>query len=60
MKCRADRRGGGVALYIHDSLAYRERPDLNAHTCQNFECVFTDISHISVGTKVVGAIYRPP
>ena len=60
MKCRAERRGGGVALYIHDSLIYRERSDLNAHANQNFECVFADISHISFGTKVAGAIYRPP
>ena len=60
MKCRADRRGGGVALYIHDSLTYREHSDLNAHANQNFECVFADISHISFGTNVVGAIYRPP
>ena len=60
MKCRADRRGEGVALYIHDSLIYRESSDHNAHANQNFECVFADISHISFGTKVVGAIYHPP
>ena len=60
MKCRADRRGEGVIQYIHDSITFRERSDLNAHANQNFECVFADISHISFGTKIVGAIYRPP
>ena len=60
MKCHADHRDGGVALYIHDSPTYRDRYDFNAHANQNFECVFDDLSHISFGTKIVRAIYRTP
>ena len=54
-----DRRGGGVAVYIHKSLAYKERGDLTTNITSNYECVFADVQHSSFGTKVVGVIYRP-
>ena len=54
-----DRRGGGVALYIHKSLAYKERVDHTTNITSNYECVFADVQHSSFGTKVIGVIYRP-
>ena len=57
---RTDRRGDGVTLYIHESLAYKERLDLTTNITSNYECVFADVQHCSFGTKVIGVIYRPP
>ena len=49
-----------MALYIHESLAYKERLDLTTNITSNYECVFADVQHSSFGTKVIGVIYRPP
>ena len=57
---RTDRRGGDVAIYIHESLAYKERLDLTTNITSNDECEFADVQHSSFGTKFIGVIYRPP
>ena len=56
----SDRRSGGVTLYIHESLAYKERLDITTNVTSNYECVFAHVQHSSFGTKVTGVIYRPP
>jgi hypothetical protein len=53
-------RGGGVAIFVADTFSYIERKDLNVHANVNFECIFVEITHPNIGTKVVGTIYRPP
>ena len=40
---RTDRRGGRVALYIHELLTYKERLDLTTNITSNYECVFADV-----------------
>ena len=49
-----------MALYIHESLAYKERLDLTTNITSNYECVIADVQHCSFGTKVIGVICRPP
>ena len=58
---RKHRKGGGVSLFIHDSIDYREIPDLS--TCnEHIECIFIEIDPLCAGDKavVIGAVYRPP
>ena len=57
---RADRsygRGGGVALYIHDSLTFKERPDLSV---DGSEYIFIEIINKQAKNILVGVMYRPP
>ena len=42
-----------MALYIHESLTYKERLDLTTNVTSNYECVFADVQHSSFGTKVI-------
>jgi len=55
-----DGRGGGVALYVIDSLKFNVRADLNAIANPSFECIFVEITSSEFGTKVIGSIYHPP
>ena len=57
---RADRnygRGGGVALYIHDSLTFKERPDLGV---DGSEYSFIEIMNKQAKNVLVAVMYRPP
>ena len=59
---RAKRRGGGVSIYLKDSIEYFPRNDLS---CQNnvMESVFIEVDKDQVNKNknvVVGVIYRPP
>jgi len=62
-KCRQGKSGGGVALYIKDSVNYNRRNDLESilNECA-IECVFIEIQGKQFGPKpiVIGEIYRPP
>lgn len=53
---RIDRIGGGVAIYVRDSLHAIERKDLQV---QGVEALWTEI-HICQRKLIVGGIYRPP
>ena len=59
---RNNRKGGGVSLHIHNSLASIERPDLNTiHEC--IELVCAEISKEKSGldkNAVIMVTYRPP
>ena len=61
---RIKRRGGGVCLYIHNSLQYKVRNDLKIGNDQEaINSVFIEIDKNSTNTKrnlIVGCIYRPP
>lgn len=56
---RAGRPGGGVALFIDESLQYYERNDLYSYSGTAYESAFAEVKF---GTKsaIVGVIYRPP
>ena len=59
---RPSRGGGGVSLFIKDSIEYSVREDL---CCQNahIETLFIEIAKENIGKSknvLIGAIYRPP
>ena len=56
-KNRIDRRGGGVALFIDDSLCYCELGDFNVFADDEFESCFIKLN---LCNKLIGAIYHPP
>ena len=59
---RQSRRGGGVALYIRNSVVYKLRNDLDVFN-ENMECKFVEIDKCNFETSkhiVVGVVYRPP
>ena len=56
---RKYRRGGGVAIFVHESLCYTKRNDL----CINFETiesVSTEISNNDVKDIIFNIVYRSP
>ena len=61
---RIKRRGGGVSLYIHNSLQYKVRKDLKIGNDQEtINSVFVEIDKNTTNTNqnlIVGCIYRPP
>ena len=57
---RADKRGGGVAILVHNSLKFKERKDLNQHCKDNFECIFIKLINQAKKSFIIGSIYRPP
>ena len=58
-KNRPMQNGGGVMLYVKDSLQYTIRPDIvSASGC--FESIFLEIGTNTKKTIIIGLIYRPP
>ena len=57
---RADKKGGGVGLYITDKTRFKVRDDLviNPVTCQ-YESLFIDIV-MHDHKVIIGVIYKPP
>ncbi len=51
------REGGGICLYVRNSLNYLERKDLLK---DNFEAVCIEICKPSTSSFIVSTIYRPP
>ena len=61
-KCRPLRGGGGVSLYIHDSLEYLRRDDISINNA-TLESVFVEIEKnqiCSAQNVIIGVVYRPP
>ena len=59
--CRDNRRGGGVALQLHESISYVPLTDHSiVEDC--IESVFVDVTAIpgSKSKPIIGVIYRPP
>ena len=50
-------RGGGVVVYIRNSLKWIRRQDLE---CPDIECVWLEILFDKSKSPLVGNIYRPP
>ena len=57
---RIDRWGGGVALFIDDSLSYSERNDINVFAGDEFESYFIELDEVNIGNKLIDVIYHPP
>ena len=55
---RKNKQGGGVTLYVSDSLQYRERADLSVNVEDVIESHFIEIT--SKPDCIIGIIYRPP
>ena len=61
-QCRGVRPGGGVSLYVKNSLSYSCRSELNRNET-HIECIFIELSKSETGLikdTVIGMIYRPP
>ena len=59
MKPRTGRRGGGVAIYVDQSIKYTVRDDLREYDCDEFEFLCVQLS-LGNEKKNVVAVYRPP
>ena len=61
---RPNKRGGGVSLYLHNSLQYKLRDDLKVGDSPGtVNSIFVEICKNSIGSKcdlIVGCVYRPP
>ena len=57
--CRESRRGGGVSLFIRNSLSYKILHDL-MFIDDFIECLFVEIEITKNKYTIVGIIYRPP
>ena len=60
---RPKKRGGGVCLYIHESLQYQVRKYLKiGNDSESVNSLFIEIDKLTIGTKynvIIGCIYRP-
>ena len=56
-KNRHHRRGGGVALFVRDTIVSRQRLDIDIDSC---ECVFADVYLSNNRHLLIGSIYVPP
>ena len=56
--CRTKGRGGGVSLFIHESIPYKCRPNLTRIN-ESIESIFVEIESQS-NNLLLGATYRPP
>ena len=56
---RLNRRGGGVVLYIDNSLNFKLRTDINMPTNSDYESLFIEINNKPQNT-IIGVVYRPP
>jgi len=54
-QCRQSQRGGGIAMYIKESLDFQQIP----LSTKSFESMWISLTNLGVNT-IVGGIYRPP
>ena len=54
---RVNRRGGGILVYVRDTLKVRRRPDLES---KEIECVVVEMTACSGNTYIFFCCYRPP
>ena len=58
---RSHKRGGGVSLYLHESLQFKSKKDLI--TGGEINSVFVEVDKSSLNTDrniIIGLVYRPP
>ena len=54
---RKRRRGGGVALYVNDSLTFKNRQDIHIEGTEN---IFIELTNNFSKNLIIGVIYKPP
>lgn len=59
IKCRKEKIGGGVGIFIFSNLNYFIRSDLCRMSIA-IECLFIEINQVNRRNIVIGCIYRPP
>ena len=60
--CRQSKRGGGVSIFIKDSIKYKRRNDLDIIN-ESIEAIFIEIPKDEFNTRknlIIAVIYRPP
>ena len=58
-KNRKYRRGGGVAIFAHETLCYTKQNDLCVN-CEAIESLSIEISNSDVKNIIFNIVYRPP
>ena len=58
-QARSDRRGGGVSIYIQNSLKFKERSDLSINN-KDIESLTLEILSDKTRNVLVKVLYRPP
>ena len=58
-KNRPTKKGGGVLLYVNDSLSYAVREDLSTSS-EFFESMFIEIETKNMKNIIIATIYRAP
>ena len=56
---RNSRKGGGLCIFIHESLCYKLRKDLSINS-EAIESLSIEISNKKASNLIFNAIYRPP
>ena len=57
---RSTKSGGGVAILIHNSIMYKEQPDLMTFNSDTLECIFLEMNIKGKQPIIVGSLYRAP
>ena len=55
----ADKNGGGICAYIHETITYKCRPDIS-NSNKDIENLFLECVNTNGKNFVVGIFYRPP
>jgi exonuclease III len=61
-KYRENRPGGGVSIFLHDSIPFKIRDDLSSVN-DNYECLFIEVNKSyfkSSANIIIGVVYRIP
>ena len=59
---RNNQKGGGASIYVHNSMSYKIRSDINANIT-SFESIFLEFNKTIFGYnehEIIGIIYKPP
>ena len=59
-KTRNNKHGGGVGMYISNTLDFKVRDDLSTFHEEILESLFIELRFKGKKSKIVGVIYRPP
>ena len=59
MLIKIDCKGGGVSIYIHNSLNLKIRPDLSIKN-NDIESLSAELVSDKVRNTIVNVLYRPP
>jgi hypothetical protein len=58
-KSRENKSGGGVGLYVLETISFKERCDLHVDASNVFESIFIELLNVPNKT-VIGCVYKPP